>query len=163
MKSVLLFAFLSATSVFSKSNLYQKVMMMQDDQSKDQSLTVPDSLTHVEELNFAQAPDQIQDQKVDKVDNFIENQMSAFIVSDKKETVLATGKRQEWNLFSHPAYPRYALRTKTGSKLCDPNVHQVSRKLVMLMRSILCLVMLMKSILCLVMLMRSILCLWDPF
>ncbi len=128
-------------------------MMMQDDQSKDQSLTVPDSLTHVEELNFAQAPDQIQDQKVDKVeDNFIENQMSAFIVSDKKETVLATGKRQEWNLFSHPAYPRYALRTKTGSKLCDPNVHQVSLKLVMLMRSILCLVMLMKSILCL----------WDP-
>ena len=54
-----------------------------------------------------------------------ENLQSIFISSATKTTTLATGKLQEWNVYEHPAFPRYALRTKTTSKLCDPNVYQV--------------------------------------
>ena len=50
---------------------------------------------------------------------------SSFIMTEKKSGVLATGKHQDWTVYSHPSFPRYALRTKTTSKLCDPNVFQV--------------------------------------
>lgn len=46
--------------------------------------------------------------------------------SNAMKTTGATGASVEWNVFSHEDFPRYKLRTKTGSKLCDPSVKQIT-------------------------------------
>jgi hypothetical protein len=51
---------------------------------------------------------------------------SQFITHSVTQKTGAGGKHNKWNVFKHSAFPRYALRTKEESKLCDPTVKQVS-------------------------------------
>ncbi|KAI8897204.1 Alpha/Beta hydrolase protein [Globomyces pollinis-pini] len=52
--------------------------------------------------------------------------ISPFVSRSTKVTTTSTGKKQEWNVFTHSAFPKYSIRTKEDSKLCDPSVKQIT-------------------------------------
>lgn len=112
-----------SSAVLAKS-LHQQVLMDVQPQSPEYSLV----LEHPEQAESASELEDGGDDGALLPASTIPSPIpssSSFIMAEKKSGVLATGKHQDWTVYSHPAFPRYALRTKTTSKLCDPNVFQV--------------------------------------